>query len=136
MTKTITIDLETWTPSVLSNMTGGIHAGQMMVITSGRRTGKSIYMEMLKKRIYDTNLCNEIFLPMFSTKPKYKFSRAKWYEAVFDINKYTDVVQWCTEQFGPHPRNPDAWSRWNHKYEDRIYFRDSKDYEWFILRWS
>ena len=69
-------------------------------------------------------------------KPKYQFSRANWYEAVFGINKYTDVVQWCTKHFGPHPRNPDAWSRWNHKYEDRIFFRDSKDYGWFMLRWS
>jgi hypothetical protein len=72
----------------------------------------------------------------YTPQLKYKFSRAHWYEAVFDINKYTDVVQWCTEHFGPHPRNPDAWSRWNHKFEDRIYFRDSKDYEWFMLRWS
>ena len=101
---------------------------------------------------YQENLCKEItmtaqeqlctlgfyyapYIP-YMIKPKYKFSRTKWYEAVFDINKYTDVVQWCTEHFGPHPRSPDAWSRWNHKYEDRIYFRDSKDYEWFMLRWS
>jgi len=67
---------------------------------------------------------------------KYKFSRAKWYVAEFDIDDYTDVVHWCRDQFGPHPNNPDAWSRWVHRYEDRIHFRDERDYQWFVLRWG
>ncbi len=69
-------------------------------------------------------------------KSKYQFSREKWYVAEFDITDYTNVVHWCREQFGPHPRNPDAWSRWVHKYENKIHFRDEKDYHWFILRWG
>ena len=69
-------------------------------------------------------------------KPKYKFSRAKWYVAEYNWVNQVEVVEWCTEQFGPHPENPDAWSRWNHKWQDRIQFRDERDYNWFILRWS
>jgi len=72
----------------------------------------------------------------YTPQSKYKFTRANWYVAEFNIKDYTDVVHWCREQFGPHPRNPDAWSRWEHKYEDKIYFRDEKDYAWFMLRWS
>ena len=72
----------------------------------------------------------------YTPQSKYKFSRAKWYEAEFNVKDYTDVVHWCKEQFGPHPRNPDAWSRWEHKYENKIHFRDEKDYAWFVLRWS
>lgn len=136
--KTITVDNESYLQlCVLGNTTGGIPAGTMNVVGMSRQTGKSMYMKMFKNRIYGTNLCNEIFLPMRPVaEPKYQFSRAQWYEAVFNINNYTDVVHWCTEQFGPHPRNPDAWCRWNHKYEDRIYFRDEQDYILFQLKWS
>lgn len=69
-------------------------------------------------------------------KPKYKFSRSKWYEADYDWMHYDEVVKWCVEQFGPHPTQQDAWSRWDHRYEGRIYFRDQKDYNWFVLRWG
>ena len=103
----------------------------------------------LTQRIIGTNLCNEILLPSpsnwatpitltlkWAPSPKYKFSRAKWYVAEFNIADYTDVVHWCTEHFGPHPMYPDAWSRWEHRYENKIHFRDEKDYNWFVLRWS
>jgi hypothetical protein len=85
-----------------------------------------------------TNYTGTIFKMRYYTTPqsKYKFTRANWYVAEFDIKDYTDVVHWCREQFGPHPWNPDAWSRWEHRYENKIHFRDEKDYAWFVLRWS
>jgi len=128
--KTITVDLETWMPTVLGNTTGGILPGQMTVFVAGRQTGKS-YLNS----VYYKNLCKEIFLPM-KPAPKYKFSRAKWYEADYDWIHYDEVRKWCTEQFGPHPTQQDAWSRWDHRYEGKIYFRDEKDYIWFQLRWA
>lgn len=108
---------------------------------------------MLKNRtqIYNENLCKEIFFtaydgqidmtsfyePLTSTS-KYMFSRTKWYEV--DINHalrkdINNVRKWCKEQFGQHPKNPDAWSRW-HSDGFRIRFSNPKDYEWFMLRWS
>ncbi len=66
---------------------------------------------------------------------KYKFSR-NWYQAYFNLADYHAVDAWCEQHFGPHPRNPDAWSRWWHKFEDSILFRDEKDYVLFMLRWS
>lgn len=100
----------------------------------------------LARRIIMTNLCNEIVgvqpmpktIAAFKRLPqlKYKFSRANWYVAEFDTQYYSEVEVWCAEQFGPHPKRPDAWSRWVHKYEDKIHFRDEKDYNWFVLRWS
>ena len=53
-----------------------------------------------------------------------------------ELNKFNEVRAWCWEQFGPHPRNPDAWSRWEHRYANKIHFRDEQDYMWFLLRWS
>lgn len=67
---------------------------------------------------------------------KYKFSRAKWYVAEYDWINYSEVSEWCRQQFGPHDEHPDAWSRWNHVYEGKIHFRDEKDYLMFLLKWS
>lgn len=78
------------------------------------------------------------FFPMKIQKvnePKYKFSR-KWFKANFDTRYYYEVHEWCEKQFGPHPKRPDAWCRWWHKFEDSILFRDEKDYVLFLLRWS
>ena len=105
---------------------------------------------MNKIDITSVNLCKEIVLDytytlqpleyvivsfMLTKKPKYKFSR-EWYVATYNYNYYHEVFEWCTKHFGPHPSCPDAWSRWVHKYEDQIQFRDAQDYEWFVLRWS
>jgi hypothetical protein len=113
---------------------GGFKPGQMTLYSAVQQTGKSTLNSLIKS-LYYSNLCNEIVLPL-KPAPKYKFSRRNWYVAKFNIKDYTDVVHWCREQFGPHPRNPDSWSRWRHEYEDKIHFRDAKDYEWFLLRWS
>lgn len=83
-----------------------------------------------------TNLCKEILLPniMFN-EPKHKFSRT-WYVAEYNWEHYTEVMAWCKEHFGPHPTQPDAWSRWHDKYNGKVLLRDEKDYAWFMLRWS
>ena len=70
------------------------------------------------------------------SKSKYKFSRANWYVADVDAKYYWEIDEWCTQHFGKHPDQHDAWSRWVHLYEDKIHFRDEKDYVWFMLRWS
>lgn len=69
------------------------------------------------------------------TASKYKFSR-NWYQAHFDTADYYAVDAWCSQRFGPHPAYPDAWSRWWHKFEDSILFRDKEDYMMFVLRWG
>ncbi len=90
------------------------------------------------------NLCKEIIFPGYPLTsaslnrlmPKYKFSRANWYVADYDWVHHAEVLEWCTKQFGPHPQRPDAWSRWQNKYSERIHFAYEKDYQWFLLRWG
>lgn len=113
----------------------------------------------LARRIMDHNLCKEISLPasVYDTfskgypktsaslkklMPKYKFSRAKWYTAPLNGNgtwrfsdEYNEIIAWCAEQFGPHPKRHDAWSRW-YVGLGFINFRDERDYQWFVLRWG
>ena len=74
---------------------------------------------------------------------KYRFSRAHWYRAqlpsldpVWHLsNDYNAIIGWCTQHFGPHPGRPDAWSRW-WVGTDHINFRESVDYNWYVLRWG
>ena len=121
----------------------GFKSGEMAIITSGRQTGKSYYYQkMLLNSVYGSvysNEVNSLYANMFTvTTPqsKYKFSRANWYVAEFDDRYYFEVEEWCEQHFGKHPKNPDAWSRWVHKYSQKIHFRDEKDYVLFMLRWS
>jgi hypothetical protein len=152
--QTLVVDLESMTnvpqyqKDIFDKCVGGIAAGTMNVIGVGRGSGKSIissyYYSASKQRslsVMGSNLCKEIFLPMHTvTKPKYQFSRAKWYTAsIWDFFSETDYVQemlsWCTENFGAEPANPDAWSRWYHSFST-IYFRDEADFILYKLRWS
>lgn len=74
-----------------------------------------------------------------TTVKKYNFSRAKWHEHHMMFKSYAPIqerIDWCTENFGPPPNVPDAWSRWYLSGLTTLKFRDSKDYEWFTLRWS
>jgi hypothetical protein len=89
---------------------GRLKKGQMTLYSAVQHTGKSLYQKMVLSNLYGTNLCKEIVLPV-KPAPKYKFSRAKWYTAEYDWIHQGEVYEWCTQQFGPHPMYPDAWSR-------------------------
>jgi hypothetical protein len=109
---------------------GGFKRGQMPLYYSAvQHTGKSTLNTW-----FQNNLCNEILLPM---KPasKYRFSRAKWYEAKVPREQQA-AFAWCVKQFGPEPTNTDAWTRWYFNVDRTFRFRDAKDYEWFLLRWG
>ena len=108
---------------------GGFKRGQMPLYSAVQQTGKSTL-----NTFFQNNLCKEILLPM---KPasKYRFSRAKWYEAKLPRDQQA-AFAWCVKQFGPEPKNTDAWSRWYFNVDRTFRFRDAKDYEWFLLRWG
>ena len=148
--KTVVFDIETinsiagieqeWHMEILNNLSGGIPAGTINVFSAGRQTGKSMLMKVMKNRIYDTNLCKEIMIPL-EPKPKYQFSRAKWYTADIGVGtwklsrEYNEMIAWCNDTFGPHPKKPDAWSRWwvGIGY---IRFRDEQDLVLYKLKWT
>ena len=82
-----------------------------------------------------TGPAGSIFKMKTVSPSKYKFSR-NWYIAEFNDVDYNAVREWCAEQFGPEDKFPNAWSRWQHRYEHQIFFRDEKDYVLFVLRWT
>jgi hypothetical protein len=122
-------------PNLAANVT---YTGQQILMPIIRQ----VYPQLLAQSIVGvqpmTGPVGEIFTMKASFKPqsKYKFSRARWYDADHRYEDYDDVMAWCTEQFGPRPRRPDAWTRWYDIHIDRIRFRDERDYQWFLLRWA
>ena len=72
----------------------------------------------------------------YAVHPRYKFSR-KWHVGVAHMGASAlEVYAWCSENFGTHPVNPDAWSRWYRYSYKKFYFRDEVDYVAFLLRWK
>lgn len=70
--------------------------------------------------------------------PRYKFSR-KWFVGEIAHNNVyplVDIENWCKDNFGLQPINPDAWCRWYRYSTRKFYFRDEKDYVLFTMRWS
>jgi hypothetical protein len=110
---------------------GGFKKCELVVMASVRETGKSVLDSIIREYSLQWLLDTRP-----EPKPLYKFSRAKWWEAEFSETDYLEVRKWCIEQFGPEPWPQDAWSRWYHKYHNRIFFRDHQDYVLFLLRWS
>lgn len=124
----VTEGIHPYQQAAWDKISGGYKGGEMVVYSGGRGVGKSFYYSIPRypKRTASLN----------RLMPKYKFSRAKWHIVEFDWKDYGAVREWCVEQFGPEPQNPDAWSRWHHTWSDGIHFRDEQDAALFILRWS
>ena len=106
---------------------GGYKTCEMAVYSGGRGVGKSFY--------YSIPSYPKTTASLNRLMPKYKFSR-KWHIVDYDWEDFVAVGEWCEEQFGPQPLNPDAWCRWYQRGMGRIHFRDEADAALFILRWS
>ena len=81
-----------------------------------------------------TDDINRMIDERINNSANYKFSR-NWHIGEFRWQDQHKVYQWCTEEFGPMPYLPDAWSRWKTMPGNSIAFRDEGDYLLFILRW-
>lgn len=95
--------------------------------------------QMVDSYVYtDFFSSNPTFVTYGKNRSKYKFSRSMWYTVNISVYaEYVETIKWCEENFGPLPKNPDAWSRWfTDGWRNRIFFRDEKDYNWYMLRWS
>lgn len=160
MTKTVVFDIETmdaivnlekqYQMDILTKLSAGVAVGPLDIFSVGRQTGKStMSLKVLKNRYYgatertfwNDNLCKEIMMPM-EPKPKYKFSRAKWHTAEMPgyatwrfSDEYNNIIAWCNDTFGPHPKKPDAWTRW-YVGLGAIHFRDEQDLVLYKLKWS
>jgi hypothetical protein len=75
---------------------------------------------------------------------KFTLTHADWH--IGDLwntgRDMNEVRRWCTEQFGPvGTKGPiakvsDARDRWQNNNTSLFFFRDERDWLWFVLRWS
>ena len=63
----------------------------------------------------------------------------KYYTVIptFSKIKWDNMAVWCTESFGETPAEG-VWTPQARWYENnqRFWFRDKKDLEWFLLKWE
>lgn len=65
-------------------------------------------------------------------KPLFTADGATWFS-----KEWKELEDWCMQAFGPTPEDG-IWTpgaRW-YINNSKFYFRDEKDMEWFLLRWS
>lgn len=61
----------------------------------------------------------------------------KGYTPNWDNQTWNTMVDWCTDTYGPTPSDG-VWTpnaRW-YVNDSKFWFREHKDLEWFMLRWS
>lgn len=72
---------------------------------------------------------------MVKRKSKHKFVVVV--ERRYDSNvKHRDVIDWCTEMFGPGGRNKKCTWRFGWAENNNFYFKQERDAVAFALRWA
>lgn len=84
----------------------------------------SVKMELSEGRVYGARF--------LTVKPLFYADTATWFS-----KEWKELEDWCGQTFGPTPEDG-IWTpgaRW-YINNSKFYFRDEKDMEWFLLRWS
>jgi hypothetical protein len=87
----------------------------------------------------------EILMSAMDWKP-FEFSEGRVYDARYltvhptNGSRWNEMMAWMIETFGPSgtPENPGCWSpdqRW-YANNAKFWFREEKDRNWFVLKWS
>jgi len=73
----------------------------------------------------------------YTVSPIWNPSQLGWHN-----DKWNDMMAWCVEVFGPSKSAiwgenpiPEPTERW-YANNDKFWFRDQKDRDWFTLRWA
>lgn len=68
----------------------------------------------------------------YTANPKFEAHVHTWFRA-----EWNEMVEWCVNSYGPSPSDG-VWTpgaRW-YANNAKFWFREHKDLEWFVLRWS
>lgn len=129
-----------WQEKILVDIeSGGFKPGEMVVMMSGRRAGKSQFSSVAFKRlwdaIYETRPITDLVL---SEQPVHG---ARYYCVEPVGGSWPEMEAWCGAMFGEPgdmwESNDWVWpetARWMQN-NRKFWFRTEKDRDWFILRW-
>lgn len=114
----------------------GMKAGEMTVMMSGRQMGKSTWTAAAIERLKDDLGPYKLKLSEYEFGGTYYVVQpVGWLHT--EERRWDDMVAWVVETFGPTPKDG-VWTpaaRW-YCNNARFYFRNIKDRDWFIMRWS
>lgn len=118
-----------WQKDLLERLEG-MKPGEMKAITaSGRRVGKSQLMKLWRDVYHEGH-------------PSLRLHEGTVYgETYYTVECYgyiwDDLHKWCVESFGP-THDDGVWEPSQRWYENNsaFWFRETKDRDWFVMRWS
>lgn len=119
-------------------VSGGIKPGEMMIMSSGRRAGKSHFTAQAIKRLMD-DLNNRPVEDLVLTEGRIHGARYYCVEPVG--GNWLDMEAWSIKTFGvpgdTWPKDDFNWPdnmRWamNNR---KFWFRNERDRDWFIIKW-
>lgn len=138
------VGIKPWQEKVLMDIeSGGFKPGEMAVMMSGRRLGKSVFTQQaIDRLIRDLNNrpVEELVLG------EERFAGARFYTVEPVGGNWMDMEVWCIKTFGPSAEVWDLKSsntefmwpvvgRW-YKNNRKFWFRKERDRTMFIMRWS
>lgn len=117
-----------WQKDIFDRL-AGITPGQMNIISSCRQTGKSQLIKLWQQIYYQD-------MPSLTLKEGSVYGQP--YYAVECLGYiWDDLHDWCTDSFGATAKNG-VWEPGCRWYENNtaFWFREAKDRDWFVMRWS
>ena len=129
-----------WQQNILAQIhSGGFKPGEMMVMSAGRQTGKSMFTAQALKRLMD-DLQRLPVVDMVMSEGTVYGSR---YYTVEPIGgNWLEMEKWCVKTFGEgnvspiwgEEKAPEPARRW-YANNRKFWFKSEKDRDWFIVMW-
>jgi hypothetical protein len=124
-----------WQQEILNRMAQ--FKGKGLITMTGRGSGKSWNRDAVRRLIDDLGpytLKTEV--RQLHEEPYYVIQPVGWMNAS-ENSQWSNMVGWCVETFGP-TSDDGVWTPGQRWYVNnaKFWFKDVKDRDWFILRWS
>ena len=124
-----------WQQEILNRMAN--FKGKNMLTVTGRQIGKSIMTANAVERLKDDLGPYQLKLSQIELNGEsyYEIRPVGWMHK--DELQWNDMITWVVDTFGPTARDG-VWTPGQRWYANnaRFYFKDIKDRDWFIMRWS
>lgn len=124
-----------WQQEILNRMAN--FKGKNMLTITGRSIGKSIMTANAVERLKDDLGPYKLKLSVIEIHDElyYEVRPVGWMHK--DELQWNDMITWVVDTFGPTARDG-VWTPGQRWYANnaRFYFKDIKDRDWFIMRWS
>jgi hypothetical protein len=124
-----------WQQAIIDKMSQ--YKGNGMMQITGRHIGKSTMSAAAVERLIDDLGPYRLKLDTIVIHDElyYEVKPVGWMHK--DELQWNDMITWVVETFGPTAKDG-VWTSGQRWYcnNARFYFKDIKDRDWFILRWS